>query len=364
MNGNVTLSGLNLRQVNSGVDTHILANGERVDCRFFLNAESKNLIVFLPSAQSPNNIHNPVFHRSSWHGDYSDQNVLFFSDPSLHHAKIPGCWFISKNHDYPHYLSEIIRTFSSLRGIEKIVIYGSSMGGFGALMIASELENSVAIAEIPQIDLRHYHIASAISEIESNILAGQTIGEFSKNYPERISIIERFKYTGSIPNFKIITNKSDPEYRAHCNLLTSDELPLPPNKVGELVVIPGDLGHKPVDRNIIFSEISKSVNFPPFNFTARGQEIAQTDFSVNQKTNPLSTTISVSSLKIDANEFSFAAYLHTPDGVIKFPYSRKSIELQHNDLPEGVTLSVFVKCNSNIFVFSGIKLKKRPPANF
>ena len=72
------------------------------------------------------------------------------------------------------------------------------MGGFGALMLAAELRHAVAVAEVPQLDMRNYPIRGAVSDLEGMAL-GCTLGEYYDLHPERVSVVSRFVSTRVIP---------------------------------------------------------------------------------------------------------------------------------------------------------------------
>lgn len=141
-----------------------------VDSLYFESVSSTNLIVFLPAANGKS-IH-PRYPRYKWKNKLNQvANVLYISDPfqCLDIYKEPrGSWYISNEGDFmlPKVAKEL-KKFIAKQGFKSVLFYGSSMGGFAALILASLIENSYAFAECPQLFLRS-HIGSRF--VVDNIL--------------------------------------------------------------------------------------------------------------------------------------------------------------------------------------------------
>jgi len=189
-------------------------SGGEIDLVFKIKPESKKLIVVFPSAISRDaSDTRPIFHRWSWAEEF-DSNFICLSDPSFDILDLLGGWFlVNGERDLFKELKNIIINFAEMYDIEErnITFYGSSMGGFGALMLSSFFPKSLSVAEVPQIDLRHYPWKSAIRAIEEKCLSGKSINEFYEQFPERVSVIDRFKDNGVFSNIEIISNAHDIE---------------------------------------------------------------------------------------------------------------------------------------------------------
>ncbi|WP_146256303.1 alpha/beta hydrolase [Pseudomonas sp. LLC-1] len=141
------------------------------DVRFFPAKGSKKAIVFLPSANDKG-IH-PYFPRLSWHNELSQQvNVLYINDPFQHldGYKTPmGSWYVSPIGEFvlPE-VSSSIQSFLFENGIDEVIYYGSSMGGYASLILASLHPDSHAIAECPQLFMLKHPGSRYVSE---NILS-------------------------------------------------------------------------------------------------------------------------------------------------------------------------------------------------
>lgn len=123
---------------------------------FYPNSDSSKLIVFLPAVRSKDIY--PYYPRISWGKELSEKsNILYIADPYQHlpeYQEPMGSWFVSPEGKFvlPE-LARNIESFALEQGIKEILFYGSSMGGFAAVVLASLTEGSKAIAECPQLIL-------------------------------------------------------------------------------------------------------------------------------------------------------------------------------------------------------------------
>lgn len=228
-------------------------NKRKIDAFCFFRENSSHLIVLLPSAQNKKNKLNPVFHRWSWAYCFNNESVIAISDPSLYFSsEISSGWFISGDEkDLIVEIADFVKKISKALGIDesKIILYGSSMGGFGALMLASCLEGAFAIAEVPQIDLRRYGVKSALKDISNELLNGEDIGEYYQRFPERVSIIDRFLFQKRVPSFDIVTNSLDDAYLEQQEFYKKvSQIKNGISKKGDInfTVLSHDIGHKPL----------------------------------------------------------------------------------------------------------------------
>lgn len=126
---------------------------------FFRSPHSDKLLVFLPSVNGKDIY--PYFPRRSWAEDLVKKyNVLYVSDP---YQPLPqyegsmGSWFVSPDGLLTlNFLSERIELLAKEIKANDIVFYGSSMGGYAALILASLYSGSKAVAECPQLYLKKH----------------------------------------------------------------------------------------------------------------------------------------------------------------------------------------------------------------
>lgn len=123
---------------------------------FFESDNSDKLLVFLPSVNGGKNY--PYYPRKSWSSDFSDKyNVLFISDPYqnlLLYLESMGSWFISPDGESTiEILAEKIVELKDKLSLRDVLFYGSSMGGYAAIILSSLIAGSKAISECPQLYL-------------------------------------------------------------------------------------------------------------------------------------------------------------------------------------------------------------------
>ena len=97
-------------------------------------------------------------HRVKWAPEIRG-DVLYVAEPTLQlSGDLSGGWFIC--HGAPHALPAIaadIAWHMCQGNYDELVIYGSIMGGFGALALGRWLPEARIVAECPQIDLSKYY---------------------------------------------------------------------------------------------------------------------------------------------------------------------------------------------------------------
>jgi predicted nucleic-acid-binding Zn-ribbon protein len=227
--------------------------GGCIDLFGYFREASQSLICLMPAAQpSGKDIIYPIFHRWSWFNSLPNCSVISVSDPALSIQDINASWFISDKIDFIEEIYLRIKKIAELLKMDdrKIIVYGSSMWGFGSLMLASHFDGASAIAEVPQINFLNYPFSSAIKNVETKMLGGLSIDEFYSVYPERVDALSRFKKLKKIPPLKIITNINDEGYQEHCDLIQllpalKDDV----NSIGDIQikVLSKSVGHKPLD---------------------------------------------------------------------------------------------------------------------
>lgn len=174
---------------------------------FLRSPKSKELLVFLPSVNGK--AIYPYYPRRSW-GDelVKNYNVLYISDPyqPLSQYQEPmGSWFISPNGQSTlNILAEKISILKNEIGARKIVFYGSSMGGYAAVMLSTFIKGSKAIAECPQLYLKKHPGSRFVCE---NILSSEI----------SISEIDPISYvvSGKQSHIHLICSVRDRHYSQH-----------------------------------------------------------------------------------------------------------------------------------------------------
>jgi len=237
-----------------------------VNFDFFLCArkEAKRTIILFPSAQGVD-VKKQFFHRWSWAEIFTDYNVISISDPALYLAGLSGTWFQSSDGSFLPEIAEILaEVLSTLRADKQnTLLYGSSQGGFGALMCGSMLPGSMVVAEVPQINLEKYPHKSHMLKIIDKIYDGDKDTFYSQSNRENIDVLACINKNKFIPRFLLITNPSDEGFSGHSqfvqNISAIDTIEVPKDYL--LVVNNEVVGHKPLPTSIAVQYVNKAFDF-------------------------------------------------------------------------------------------------------
>lgn len=179
---------------------------EEFPYKFIRNENSKKLLVFLPAVNSKDIY--PYYPRVSWGKELSEKcNVLYIADPFQHlpeYKEPMGSWFVSPEGNFvlPK-LARLIKDFSLLIDVEDVIFYGSSMGGFAAIVLSSLIEGSTAIAECPQLLLDKHPGSKYVIE---NIIDSESLPLFN---------VENYLTASKANKVKIICSYYDRHYFNH-----------------------------------------------------------------------------------------------------------------------------------------------------
>lgn len=137
----------------------IKADGQEFHCLYAPHPEQR-LFVMLTAAVNRERLPLPIFNRWGWKNRLPG-HVLCISDPTLAADDSLGIgWYLGgPDGDVTEKLSQLVKKFAAALGIRnnRIVTYGSSAGGFAAMMLASKLNGSTAVAINPQTHVLRYH---------------------------------------------------------------------------------------------------------------------------------------------------------------------------------------------------------------
>lgn len=120
---------------------------------------SKTLLVFLPSVNGRGVY--PYYPRHSWASILVKWfNILYISDPYQplpQYKESGGSWFISPDGEMTlPVLAKKIENFADAIDANNIVFYGSSMGGYAAIVLGSMVKGGKVVAECPQLYLEKH----------------------------------------------------------------------------------------------------------------------------------------------------------------------------------------------------------------
>ena len=233
-----------------------------VKYEFLLNLKDNTdkLLVLGSGARDINqtieNKHRPYFNRWSWKFN-EEISTIFYNDPTTYLAdNLTAGWGLGTLNDwYLEKISKIIIEIAYNLNInhDHIFFYGSSAGGFLSLALATLIRESVAIAEIPQLNLRNYPPYNILN-LEKICLGNIEEEVIIKKHMYKLDLIELFKFKNYVPNCYLILDCScDSDYNNNYlpffNRL--NELPFSENSFNHIYIRidAKNKGHKALDYN-------------------------------------------------------------------------------------------------------------------
>ncbi|WP_028469261.1 alginate lyase family protein [Neptunomonas japonica] len=232
---------------------------DNVRINFFSDIKSSNkLLVMLPGASSRARGHID-FQRHSWSDDFSNFDVLSFTDPSLKEENdISIAWF---QHTVESFgitaLSKLISSFVESKKylMENIIFFGSSGGGFTSLKLANDFPRTLIISINPQIYLYNYSKIH-FDKMLQTCYAGLDYSEVINKYKNRLEV--DIDYTKRIAPIYIYQNIHDTKHlnkhlkpyinknpSIYCSESDIDESLGKPNALNVIYYDDLDSGHKP-----------------------------------------------------------------------------------------------------------------------
>lgn len=187
-------------------------NHNNVKYEFLIRFSSsdKNLICLGSGAydRKKEKILPPIFRRHSWQSEF-EESVIYYNDPTLYiDPEIALGWCIGKNDNwYLLVIKEIIGILASKNGIapENILFFGSSGGGFTAIILSTLIKNSAVMVNNPQIFLTRYarkHFDTMIKHCFDNLALERILNQ----YGHRFNVVEIFKREKYMPHITYIVN--------------------------------------------------------------------------------------------------------------------------------------------------------------
>lgn len=192
--------------------THIFKLSEQYQCRMKIDNISsvKNgIIVFMPGAYTLRKfgiLNFPVYPRISWAKDLLNYCVVFIADPvcdlSLNVSN--SSYFLDKSGD-----SWLLQIAEYLKGYfesgSKFYVYGSSMGGYSAILLSFFLNADYCIAECPISNLENSpYSKNRVSRLEDKkfyyLHISQFFNKFYKNSHTKM-LIHYYSNDSELKNF-------------------------------------------------------------------------------------------------------------------------------------------------------------------
>lgn len=129
---------------------------------------------------------------------------VIFQDPTLDlDSDLRLAWYLGRPGVNLHaYMADCVRNIQARTGIEKVILTGSSGGGFAALQVAGYLEDAVVLVLNPQTSVLEYHSAAVQRALK--------VSSDGRDLPmKRLSVIEHYKDLNRIPRIIYVQNSQD-----------------------------------------------------------------------------------------------------------------------------------------------------------
>jgi hypothetical protein len=185
---------------------------------YYAGKEQQPLFVMLSAATRRSEQLLPVFNRWTWaEMKKFPGHVLCVADPTLElHDEISLGWYLgTEKHDATEELSRFIQCIAEALGISqgRIVLWGSSGGGFAALALASRIEKAIAVAINPQTDIFAYEFARQIDTVRRCCFNNQTAQHIQEHFGPRVNMAQAWRSNKSSRAI-LIQNKLDTHHYA------------------------------------------------------------------------------------------------------------------------------------------------------
>jgi pimeloyl-ACP methyl ester carboxylesterase len=188
----------------------IVRDGVKFEFFTHLKKDSPYLYAWSQGAVDRSRLDPPIFQRWSWAHE-CPHSVVICSDSTLYLAKINLGWCLgTAEHYYLPYYVEALHAFLGILGLspDRLMLYGSSAGGFIALMLGGHIPEATIVVNNPQTDLAHYkeyHIAPLLEYC----FGGIELTEARASYPTRLCAWELYREKRIVPNVYYLQNILD-----------------------------------------------------------------------------------------------------------------------------------------------------------
>lgn len=137
-------------------------------------------------------------------------NHAVFQDPSLDLNKnMTLSWYLGDGSTSVHqFMAECIRKLQAETNASRVLLSGSSGGGFTALQVAAYLPDSVALVFNPQTDVKEYFRTSADVAL-STCLKPEIEVEEARQFRHSTSVVETYAMLGDLPRVLYVQNTGD-----------------------------------------------------------------------------------------------------------------------------------------------------------
>jgi hypothetical protein len=193
-----------------------LAGGAVLDMFAYIRSKSDRIVISGQDALNRNKPALPYFARWSWH-EHLPCSFVTFNDPTLYRSDtMLGGWC---QYDAGHFgvelIADAILKLLSLAGVEErnAVLYGTSAGGFWALMSGALFPDASVVVDIPQTDLLNYPQRHHVRHLFDVAYAGIPADEVAEKFAHRLVVQNYYRHIGRHPG-RIIYHQNilDPDH--------------------------------------------------------------------------------------------------------------------------------------------------------
>ncbi|WP_117149367.1 alpha/beta hydrolase [Paraliobacillus zengyii] len=195
-------------------------NGVNFEFLMRIKSDSDKAIIFGSGAyDATSDLNPPIFQRHKWMKHF-DETLIYFNDPTLYLGKINIGWGFGSATSY--YLEEIAEILSILLekikiDRKKVLLYGSSAGGFMALMLGGILKGAHVLVNNPQTIVWNYYDRH-VNSMFNVTMPALNRDEIIETYKHRLNVYEFYKKNEYVPDIKYIQNSaSERDIVAHLN---------------------------------------------------------------------------------------------------------------------------------------------------
>ncbi|KSU78680.1 hypothetical protein GA0061083_0508 [Pseudarthrobacter enclensis] len=196
-----------------GRERHIVEPGQGesypLDC-LVVPKDSPTLVVALHGALNREVYTLPRFEWATTLG-HRTESLLFLADTALQASDdLKLAWYTgNESDDLTSRYAALIRSTAVQCGAFNVLLLGFSGGGFAALALAAQLENSVALAFSPQVSIGKYYQVFADQYVASVFPQYDSFEALVEAHGRRVSVLERYKDPAVTARFVYVQNSGD-----------------------------------------------------------------------------------------------------------------------------------------------------------
>jgi pimeloyl-ACP methyl ester carboxylesterase len=218
--------------------------------------ESRTLIVSFHGSLQRSKFQLPRF---EWRRSLEpfEAAQLFIADSTLHlNRAMALAWYIGNSEqDFSSDVADLIRDIATAAGYDRILLTGSSGGGFAALAVSRQIDGSAAVCFSPQTRVGDYRnsVVRAFYRTAFPDMGGYAAVE--RAYRSRFNLRHLYATTPDINFVRFVQNTRDPEHFSKHYTPFAEERGVVPSlggfdESGRIEFVPQEQqeGHKPPSR--------------------------------------------------------------------------------------------------------------------